>query len=81
MVILEQQDLRFSLIFPDVLRIEKGAWTDLPTQTVWYRDFGDVSYTVSQQEKRLIISTAAEASAAPEPPFSMTMAMAISGFS
>ena len=59
MVILEQQDLRFSLIFPDVLRIEKGAWTDLPTQTVWYRDFGDVSYTVSQQEKRLIISTAA----------------------
>ena len=45
MVIFEQKDLRISLILPEVLRVEKGNRTDLPTQIVQFRDFGEIPHT------------------------------------
>lgn len=59
MVIWEQENLRLSLLLPEVLRIEKGAFTDLPTQTVWFREFGKVAHRVSEQGKVLTVSTSA----------------------
>ena len=39
MVIFEKGDIRLSLITSRLLRVEKGGFTDLKTQTVVCRDF------------------------------------------
>lgn len=36
--------IRISAITPRLIRIEKGIFTDLPTQTVFFRDLGKVSF-------------------------------------
>ena len=46
MVIFKKNDLRLSLLTPCLLRVEKGDFTDLPTQTVVCRDLGEYFYTV-----------------------------------
>ena len=48
-IVLEQAEIRVSLITPRLLRIEAGAFTDLPTQTVWNRDLGDVPHRLEVQ--------------------------------
>ena len=56
--ILRQTDkLRLSLITPCMLRVEKGTFTDFPTQTVWNRDLGDVSYAITDELSRCLIRT------------------------
>lgn len=45
MVIFERNDLRISLILPEVLRVEKGNWTELPTQIIQFREFGEIPHT------------------------------------
>lgn len=57
MVIFERGDLRISLITPRLLRTEKGSFTDLPTQTVQSRDFGEVDYKIDEEGKYLNITT------------------------
>ena len=57
MVIFEKNDLRISLLTPRLLRTEKGAFTDLPTQTVLNRDLGEVSYQVREEGKFLWVQT------------------------
>ena len=57
MVIFKNQDLRISLLLPCVLRIEKGAFTDLPTQTVLFREFGTVQHTLNQTASTLTVKT------------------------
>ena len=47
-VIFERAGLRLSLLTPCLLRVEKGNHTDLPTQTVWNRDFGPVEAKVEE---------------------------------
>ena len=47
-VIFERAGLRLSLLTPCLLRVEKGNHTDLPTQTVWNRDFGPVEAKVDE---------------------------------
>ncbi len=59
MVIYEKDSLRISVILPDLLRIEKGAWTDLPTQTVLFRDFGFIPHAMHQKNNLLCIKTEA----------------------
>ena len=44
MVIYQENDLRISLLTSRILRTEKGAFCDLPTQTVQSRDFGEIKY-------------------------------------
>ena len=57
MVIFEKDTLRVSLILPDVLRIETGSFTDLPTQTVFFRDFGSVPHTLETKDHLLRVRT------------------------
>ena len=57
MVIFEKEDLRISLILPCLLRIEKGCWTDLPTQTVFCRDFGAAEYSAGERNQMLVVKT------------------------
>ena len=57
MVIFQKDALRVSLLLPTVLRVEKGEFTDLPTQTVLYRDFGEVSATVTEEGRCLTVKT------------------------
>ena len=57
MVIFERGDLRISLITPRLLRTEKGAFCDAPTQTVQNRDFGEVKYSLSDEERFIVIKT------------------------
>ena len=57
MVIYEKNDVRLSLILPDVLRVEKGSRTDLPTQIVQHRDFGPIPHTLEESGSTLLIRT------------------------
>ena len=59
MVIFTQKDLRVSLILPTVLRVEKGAWTDLPTQCVVDRGYEEVPHSLEQKGDTLTVTTAA----------------------
>ena len=57
MVIFKENDLRISLLTPHLLRTEKGAFCDLPTQTVSSRNFGEVKYTLSDNDKYIEVRT------------------------
>ena len=57
MVIFERNDFRISLLTPRLLRVEKAAFTDLPTQTVLNRDFTQVQYTLREQGRMLFAQT------------------------
>ena len=41
--------MRLTLLTPSLLRLESGSFTDLPTQTVWNRDFPRVKCTWGQE--------------------------------
>ena len=57
MVVFERGDLRISLITSRLLRTEKGAFCDAPTQTVQNRDFGEVKYSLSDEGRFIVIKT------------------------
>ena len=57
MIIYEKNDLRISLITPRLLRTEKGAFTDLPTQTVQNRDFCEADYSLGDLGKSVTVTT------------------------
>lgn len=57
MVIYKENDLRISLLSPKLIRTEKGAFCDLPTQTVQNRDFDKPKYTLSEDEKTVTVTT------------------------
>ena len=42
-VVFQRDDLRITMLTPCLMRLEKGEFTDLPTQTVWNRDLGPVA--------------------------------------
>lgn len=56
-VIYETDSFRVMVLTPCLLRVEAGAKTDLPTQTVWNRDLGPVSHTVEVTENSIIVQT------------------------
>jgi len=49
---------RISILTSKLLRLETGAFTDLPTQTVWYRDLGYTDFSCSQHGNMLTVKTA-----------------------
>lgn len=52
---------RVSVLLPQVLRIEfdkAKTFTDMPTQSIWYRDFGKTEFTANQHGNRLTVQTA-----------------------
>lgn len=57
MIIFEKNDLRISLLTTRLLRTEKGAFTDLPTQTVENRNFENPEYKIEQNGENAIITT------------------------
>ena len=57
MVIFEKGDIRISLITPRLLRTEKGAFADLPTQTVQNREFDKPKYTIFENKNCINIQT------------------------
>ena len=66
-VVYQKGDLRISLLTSRLLRVEKGSFTDLPTQTVWNRELGDVAYHILKEDDICTIRTE-------EAAFSMDMA-------
>ena len=48
-IVYQSADVRISLVTPCLMRVEKGAFTDLPTQTVWNRDLGEVAWQLEHQ--------------------------------
>ncbi len=57
MIVFEKDDLRISLLTSRLLRTEKGAFCDMPTQTVINRDFGKVEHSLTETDKYLEIKT------------------------
>lgn len=49
--------LRISVLTPSLVRIERGQWTDLPTQQVWYRDLGEVAFSWEKKGANVRIKT------------------------
>ena len=48
--VYKTKSMRVTLLTPCLLRLETGCFTDLPTQTVWNRDFPKVSCTWGQEK-------------------------------
>ena len=57
MIIYQEKNLRISLLTSRLLRTEKGAFCDLPTQTVQNRDFDTPKYTLTHDKDRVSIQT------------------------
>ena len=57
MVIYNKNDLRISLITPRLLRTEKGAFTDLPTQMVQNRNISDCEYKIEESGTLVFVKT------------------------
>lgn len=54
-------NVRVSVLLPQVIRIECDKvkhFTDMPTQSIWYRDFGKVDFTHKTNGNRLTVQTA-----------------------
>ena len=43
-IVFQKDSVRISLLTPCLIRVEKGSFTDLPTQTVWNRNLGPVPH-------------------------------------
>ncbi len=52
---------RVSVLLPRMIRIEfdkEKSFTDMPTQSIWYRDFGKMQFTSELRGDRLTVQTA-----------------------
>ena len=56
-IVLQQDHIRVSLLTPCLIRVETGSFTDLPTQTVWFRDLGPVSWRVKEKGNIFAVRT------------------------
>ena len=56
-IAFQDEHIRLSVISSRIIRIEKGHFTDLPTQTVWYRDLGIVPFRWTQDGTKAKLST------------------------
>jgi len=56
-IVFQNKTIRIGLLTPCLIRIEKGSFTDLPTQTVWNRDLGPVEFRKELTGSNLTIHT------------------------
>ena len=56
-IVLERNHVRISLLTSRLLRVEKGHFTDLATQTVLFRDLGTVLFSSEYRGNLCIIRT------------------------
>lgn len=52
-----EKDLRITVITPGLIRIEKGEFCDLPTQTVLFRNLGKVELSFNKNSDRVTVKT------------------------
>ncbi len=55
--IIEGKNFRISVITEGLVRLERNETTDLPSQTVWFRDAGAVEYTMESNGRAISIIT------------------------
>lgn len=55
--VFKTKRMRITLLTPCLLRLETGVFTDLPTQTVWYRDFPRVNCSRQQEDGVFTLKT------------------------
>lgn len=55
--VIFKDDVRITVLNSRTLRIEKGGFTDLPSQTVWYRDSEKVDFETESNGDTLLIKT------------------------
>ena len=55
--VFKTKHMRITLLTPQLLRLETGNLTDLPTQTVWNRDFPKVNCTWGQENGIFTLKT------------------------
>ena len=55
--VLKNDKLRITVLTPCMLRLETGAYTDMPTQTVWNRNLEQVSYTTEKEGNVFTVKT------------------------
>ncbi len=55
--IFKTKHMRITVLTPCLLRLETGDFTDLPTQTVWNRDFPKISCTWGQEQGIFTLKT------------------------
>ena len=55
--IVVDSDLRITVITPELVRIEKGGFCDLPTQTVLFRNLGKVDFSCVKESDRITVRT------------------------
>ena len=58
-IVYQKNEVRVALLTQRLLRVEKGVFTDLPTQTVWNRNLGEVDYEVKEEGGVLWVKTEA----------------------
>ena len=56
--VIIDSDLRITVITPELIRIEKGSFCDLPTQTVLFRNLGKVDFSFKNTSNRINASFA-----------------------
>ena len=58
--VIVKKNIRFTVITPCLLRVEaqrEGKFCDEPTQSVWFRDFCDCDFQVSESKSNIEIKT------------------------
>lgn len=55
--VIIDSDLRITVITPELIRIEKGSFCDLPTQTVLFRNLGKVDFSFKKFSDRITVKT------------------------
>ncbi len=56
-IVYEDSGVRVALLTSRLLRVESGTFTDMPTQTVWNRNLGEVEYQLETSGTRLLVKT------------------------
>ena len=55
--VIIDSDLRITVITSELIRIEKGSFCDLPTQTVLFRNLGKVDFSFKNTSNRITVKT------------------------
>ena len=58
--IIVSQNVRVSVLTPETIRVEystDGKFTDFPSQSIWYRNFGKVEFTHETKVDVLCVKT------------------------
>ncbi len=55
--VITYDQTRITVLTSSLIRVEYGSFTDLPTQKVWHRDLGQVSYQIFKKDNIRLVKT------------------------